>query len=96
MCLDALVARKNSDIGLLIMDNLDFIIRELLKVQAAFNISQIPENKFEKRKLMRSLMNVSHAAPLSEHFLKAQDAELKEQLLEKGIVELTQAICISC
>ena len=55
-------------------------------MQAAFNISQIPENKFEKRKLMRSLMNVMRAAPLSEHFLKAQDAELKEQLMKRVLL----------
>ena len=72
------------------MDNLDFIISELLKEQALIKISRSPENKLEKRKLMRSLMNLRHTAPISEHILNAQDAELSEQLLEKGIIELNQ------
>jgi len=75
---------------MLSMDNLDFIISELLKEQPQFRISRIAENKSEKRKLMRSLMNRRHADPISEDFLNAQDAELCDQLLEMGIVELNQ------
>jgi len=39
---------------------------------------------------MRSLMNVRQPLPVSEQFLKAQDAELCRQQNEKGTVILTQ------
>jgi len=40
-------------------------------------------------------MNIRPAREASEHFLKAQDAELQKQLQEKGIVEATQALVSS-
>jgi O-acetyl-ADP-ribose deacetylase (regulator of RNase III) len=74
------------------MDNLDYIIRELLNEQAQHNIFPLPESMYEKRKLLRSLMNLRPPVPISGHLLKAQDEELQKQLHEKGVVGLNQVL----
>jgi O-acetyl-ADP-ribose deacetylase (regulator of RNase III) len=64
--------------------NIDFCIQYLLKQNNAR--AGIPTNIQEKRKLLRALMNIWHPQPLSDEYLAAQDAELTQQLHEKGIV----------
>ena len=49
----------------------------------------IPENETEQKLLLRGLMNVRPAEPISEEFLSAQDEYLREALAEKGMVSLT-------
>ena len=73
------------------MDNLDYIIRELINEHPQYDISHPPESMYEKRELMRSLMNLRHPLPLNENLLKAQDKELQKQLHEKGLAGLNQA-----
>ena len=73
------------------MENLDYIINELLRGHSHYNISDIHENIHEKRKLFRTLLNLQPPFTISEQLLNAQDKELKKQLFEKGIVELNQA-----
>ncbi len=43
---------------------------------------------FEKRQLLRSLMNVRPPAPVSGEFLKVQDAYLSGRLAERGVTKL--------
>jgi len=50
----------------------------------------IPSELVEKRRLLRSLMNVRPIQEVSTQFLKLQDEELQKQLLEKGIIEFDQ------
>jgi len=50
----------------------------------------IPSELVEKRRLLRSLMNVRPAMEVSTQFLKLQDEELQKQFLEKGIIEFDQ------
>ncbi len=72
------------------IENLDFCIRYLLEqnhVQA-----DIPEGMHDKRQMLRALMNIWEPQPLSEEFLRAQDAELQAQLAEKGVVEIGQGL----
>lgn len=40
----------------------------------------------EKRKVLRSLMNIRMPSPISEDFLKIQDEFLKQEAIEKGII----------
>ena len=44
----------------------------------------------EKRRILRSLMNVRPPAAISEEFLKVQDAYLEERLAERGTVSLKE------
>lgn len=72
------------------IENLDFCIRYLMeqdRVQA-----DIPEGLHDKRQMLRALMNVWEPQPLSDEFLKAQDAELQAQLADKGVVEPGQGL----
>ncbi|MDE6296740.1 MAG: protein-ADP-ribose hydrolase [Muribaculaceae bacterium] len=48
----------------------------------------IPSSLPEKQKLLRALMNVRPPKPVDSTWLHLQDAELKEQLSEKGIVDI--------
>ena len=48
----------------------------------------IPENESEQKLLLRGLMNIRPAEPVSENFLTTQDAYLQEALVEKGTVSL--------
>ena len=64
---------------------LDFLLHCLLNEKEEYRDIEIPADKREKRRLLRSLMNVRPPVPASEEFLKAQDAYLKERLEERGV-----------
>ena len=49
---------------------------------------QIPASLEERQRMMRALMNVWKPRPISEDFLKMQDAELQMQREDKGMVKL--------
>ena len=68
-------------------ENIDYCIRYLMEQEGVE--SEIPVSLKEKQLLLRALMNVWEPQPLSDKYIKAQDAELKAQLLDKGVVENT-------
>lgn len=47
----------------------------------------IPDDLRGRQLMMRALLNMRMPSPVSEAFLRAQDAELQAQLRDKGIVE---------
>ena len=65
-----------------------YLIRELLKEQPQYQGIQIPASRQEQKHLLRSLFNVRMPAPVSDEFLKIQDAYLQEETAEKGITDL--------
>ena len=72
------------------MNRLDYLIKYLLDEDPQYSEIQIPSDLQGKRDLFRALRNVRPPRPASEEFLRLQDEELREQLMEKGIVELSQ------
>lgn len=66
---------------------LDFLIRCLLDEKEEYKDIEIPDNKQEAQRLLRSLMNVRPPAPAGEEFLKVQDAYLQERLAERGVTK---------
>ena len=66
---------------------LDFLIRCLLNENEEYKNIEIPAGQPDKRRLLRSLMNVRPPVPASEEFLKVQDASLQERLAERGVTE---------
>jgi O-acetyl-ADP-ribose deacetylase (regulator of RNase III) len=74
------------------LDDLDFILSFLVEEQNEYGKLTIPSDLVGIRQLMRSLMNLRHPVPISEHFLKAQDRELQKQLNGKGIVEINETM----
>lgn len=82
-------------------ENIDFCIRYLLEqndVRSA-QIFEQPKTLAEKQQLLRALMNIweppacsaglrpKWSKPLSEEYIRKQDAELQAQLADKGMVE---------
>ena len=68
------------------LENIDFCIRHLLEQN--HTQADIPATLAEKQQMLRALMNVWEPQPLSETYLRAQDAELQTQLQDKGVVTL--------
>lgn len=69
-------------------ENLQYILRSLIDERPELAALEIPETLSEQQQMMRALQNVRHPVPVGEDFLRAQDAELKQQLEDKGIVRL--------
>lgn len=69
-------------------ERLDYLVRELVKEEEEFQEVDIPEEYQEKRRLLRSLMNIRMPRRISRKFLKIQDEFLKQEAQEKGIVEV--------
>lgn len=74
------------------VQNIDVLLNCLIGEHPGHEKLIFPPDLVEKRRLIRSLMNGRPAQEASKSFLKSQDAELKKQLLEKGIVDLNQTL----
>lgn len=70
------------------IEKLDFLIKELISEETRYRELKIPEDYNEKRKLLRSLMNIREPYGASKEFIKVQDKFLKKECEYKGIVEL--------
>lgn len=66
----------------------DYLIRYLLDEREEYQGIALPSSLEEKRRLLRSLMNVRPPAPVSEAFLDVHGAYLEERLAERGITSL--------
>jgi O-acetyl-ADP-ribose deacetylase (regulator of RNase III) len=74
------------------VQNIDTILNFLKGEYPEYSNMIIPSELVEKRRLMRSLMNVRPAREASVRLLEAQDAELQKQLREKGVVKINQTL----
>ena len=66
----------------------DYLIRCLLAERKEYKNIPVPDSFSEKRRLLRSLMNVRSPVPTGEAFLRVQDAYLAERLAERGVTTL--------
>lgn len=66
-------------------ERLDYLLRYLLAEHKEYANIRVPDDLLEKRKLLRSLMNVRPPVPASAEFLAVQDAYLQERLSERGV-----------
>lgn len=69
-------------------ERLDYLLRYLLAEHKEYADIHVPDDLFEKRRLLRSLMNVRSPIPASAEFLAVQDAYLQERLSERGVTRL--------
>ena len=69
-----------------------YLIRQLIKEDGRFPYNSETEtmNSAEQKNLLRSLMNIRMPAPVSEDFLTIQDTYLQQEIVEKGITELSE------
>lgn len=70
-------------------ERLQFLLRYMLAEHKKYENIQMPDSLLEKRRLLRSLLNVRPPAPVSEEFLHVQDAYFGERLAERGMTRLT-------
>lgn len=66
-----------------------FLIKELLSEQPQYSDMIIPADEQWQKNLLRSLFNIRMPEPVSEAFLKEQNAYLQEEIRQKGITELS-------
>ena len=69
-------------------ERLEYLITCLIKEQPEYEEISIPTEIEEKKRLLRSLMNVRPAVPISRGFLRIQDEYLKNELTQQEITEL--------
>lgn len=69
-------------------NRLDYLIKTLLSENEGYRHIAIPSSVEDRRRLLRALMNVRLPYPVTEQFVSAQDEELREQLSEKGVVDV--------
>ena len=69
-----------------------FLIKDLLKEQPQYRDMMIPSSEAEQRRLLRSLLNIRQAKPISKEFLEIQDEYLQEITIQKGITDIAELI----
>ena len=69
-------------------ERLIFLLRDLLAERKEYEDIPVPDSLSEKRRLLRSLMNVRPPVPVREDFLRVQDAYLVDRLAERGMTRL--------
>lgn len=68
-------------------ERLLWLIRALLAEDPRYRDLQIPEDPDERWRLYRALANVRPPKPVSDEYLRIQDAYLRELTFEKGVVD---------
>lgn len=66
----------------------NYLIDSLLEEKKEYKKIVLPQSADEQKTLLRSLMNIRMAAPISEAFLQIQDEYLREAIKEKGITDI--------
>lgn len=66
----------------------EYLIQYLLKEEKKIFRPKMPKERQAQEELLRSLMNVRMPRPVSEEFLKIQDAYLTERNIERGITDV--------
>ena len=66
-----------------------YLIDALLKESRMYQRIQLPADTDEQKQLLRSLMNLRPASPITEEFEDVQDEYLKDANAEKGFITLS-------
>ena len=69
-------------------ERLDYLVEEFKADSGEYKDLRTPDNGDEKRRILRSLMNIRMPKEMSSEILKVQDEYLSERAVEKGIVNL--------
>ena len=69
-------------------ERLDYLLHEFKEDSVQYRDLETGEDYDEKRKYLRSFMNIRMPGPMDENVVRVQDEFLTEEAKEKGIVEL--------
>ena len=72
------------------IERLDYLISYLKKEQEEYHSIVIPTNLEDKKRLLRSLMNIRPPVPISEQFLNIQDEYLQQELACHTVISIEQ------
>lgn len=70
-------------------ERLTFLIEYLLNENSELRSIAIPPEDTERKRLLRSLMNIRPPKTASKEFIEVQDAYLQEETIIKGIISLS-------
>ena len=70
-------------------ERLDYLVEEFKADSGEYKDLNTPDNREEKRRILRSLMNIRMPKEMSPEVLKVQDEYLTERAAEKGVVNLS-------
>lgn len=68
----------------------EYLINELIKENPEYRDMVIFDDVVYQKRLLRSLMNVRKAGPISEEFERIQDEYLLKENSDRGIVKITE------
>lgn len=71
-------------------ERLDYLVEKFKIDSREYKDLETPDEKIEKQKLLRSLMNIRMPRPIPKEVLDVQDEYLKELVREKGIVKVSE------
>lgn len=69
-------------------DRLDYLVESFKADSIEYKDLKVPDNTEEKRRILRSLMNIRMPGSMDETVLAVQNDYLEERIRENGIVEL--------
>jgi hypothetical protein len=70
-------------------ERLDYLVEEFKADSDEYKDLQTPNSREDKRRILRSLMNIRMPRELSSEVMKVQDEYLTERAAEKGVVNLS-------
>ena len=68
---------------------LDYLLEKFKSESAEYKHMRIPDNTDEKKRILRSLMNIRMPGEMDDKALRVQDEYLRKRAEEKGIVKLS-------
>ncbi|WP_375539827.1 hypothetical protein [Clostridium estertheticum] len=71
-------------------ERLDYIVKYLRADSEQYNDIEISNNNKQKRKLIRSFMNIRMPRTISKEFIEIQDQFLLKERKHKGIITLEE------
>ncbi|MBR1815974.1 MAG: protein-ADP-ribose hydrolase [Lachnospiraceae bacterium] len=69
-------------------ERLNYLVDRFKEDSGEYRDLKVSDNIFEKKRILRSLMNIRMPRAMDDEILAIQDEYLKEAAIEKGIVEL--------
>lgn len=75
---------------------LDYLVEKFKEDSGEYSDLAVPDSEPEKRRILRSLMNIRMPRHLDAEVQEVQDAFLQEEAREKGIVTLDQIPTVNC
>lgn len=69
-------------------DRLNFLLEEFKKYSAEYKNLKVPDSQEDKKRILRSLMNIRLPKSMDKETVEIQNEYLKDRAIEKGIVSL--------